>query len=158
MVVSQHRAAMPDVAGSGVYYDLSFGSGDYMREVIHHEFAHLIEFNIKGSWNYSDPTWTSYNPAGFAYGSGGSSCYSNPGSCTTGEHPRNGFTTGYAMTAIEEDKAELYAYLMTNTYYHHLKGWLGGDPNLSSKVNYYKQFISAYSGTMTGSYFDQVNP
>jgi hypothetical protein len=157
VVVGQNRAAMPDIGGSGVYYDFTY-SGDYIREVIHHEYDHLIEYNAYGTYSRSDPAWMSYNPAGFAYGNGGSVCYTNPSACVSGEHPTNGFVSGYSMSGIEEDKAEVYAYLMTHTYYQHLKSWLPGDGNLANKVNAYKAFMTSRSGTMSGSYFDQINP
>lgn len=152
-----HRAAGPDPFGEAMYYDATF-SGDYAREVLHHEFDHLITFNDFGSYNPSDPTWQSYNPSGFAYGNGGASCYQPSNSCLTGEHPAPGFATGYAASAIEEDKAELYAYMMTGIYYHHLESWLPADPNLNAKVNNYKQFISSHSPEMSGSYFSDINP
>jgi hypothetical protein len=157
VVVGQNRAAMPDPGGSDMYYDLTY-SGDYARETIHHEYDHLIEYNYFGSFSHSDPTWQSYNPAGFTYGNGGSACYVTLGSCSNAEHPLHGFVTSYSITAIEEDKAELYAYLMTNTYYHHMKSWLPSDPNLSNKVNNYKNFIASHSTGMAGAYYDQINP
>ena len=70
----------------------------------------------------------------------------------------SGFVTGYATSAIEEDKAELYAYLMTGTYYHQLLTWLPGDSNLISKINNYEQFISSHSPEMSGSYFNDIYP
>lgn len=157
VVDSTHRAAMPDPVGHAMYYDAGFG-GDYAREVVHHEYDHVIEYNYFGSWNHSDPTWQSYNPPGFSYGNGGASCYQPGNTCLTGSHPVSGFVTGYAASAIEEDKAELFAYLMTNTYYHQLKGWLASDSYLNNKVTAYKQFIASHSAQMSGDYFDSINP
>jgi hypothetical protein len=155
-VQGQRRAATPDIGGYAMYYDPTY-SGDYAREVLHHEFDHLIHFKYFNGYATSDPTWLSYNPPGFSYGNGGASCYT-PGNCLTGEHPVPGFVTGYGTSAVEEDKAELYAYLMTTTYYHHLQSWLPGDSYLTNKVNNYKQFIASHSPEMSGGYFDQINP
>lgn len=152
-----YRAAGPDPFGEAMYYDVGF-SGDYAREVVHHEFDHLIEYNIFNSYHHSDPAWLSYNPPGFNYGNGGASCYQPNNSCLSGEHPIPGFVTGYGASAIEEDKAEIYAYLMEGTYYHHLKKWLSGDSSLKNKVNSYKKFLSSLSPEMSGSYYDQINP
>jgi hypothetical protein len=51
-----------------------------------------------------------------------------------GEHPAPGFVTGYAMSAIEEDKAELYSYLMETAAYRRLKTWIESDSYLAAKV------------------------
>jgi hypothetical protein len=150
-------AAFPDIVGETMYYDDTY-SGDYAREVIHHEFDHLVTFNIFNTWAPVDSIWLSFNPPGFSYGAGGASAYQSNNSSLSGEHPTSGFVTGYATTAIEEDKAETYAYLMTTTYYHHLQNWLFSDTDLTNKVNYYKQFISKYSPEMSGNYFDEINP
>lgn len=155
-VEGQFRAAGPDPVGQTMYYDIGYGNQIYAREVIHHEFDHLLEYYYFGSYNHNDPTWQSYNTAGFAYGNGGSSAYG--GSKAYLQHPQAGFVTGYATYAIEEDKAELYAYLMTGSYYHDLKSWIASDSHLSDKVAYYKQFILSHAPEMTDSYFDSINP
>jgi hypothetical protein len=151
-----NRAAMPDPVGSAVYYDPSF-SGDYAREVVHHEYNHLITYNYFGSWSPADPVWQSYNPPGFSYGNGGAECYEPDNNCLTGDHPIAGFVTGYATSGIEEDKAELYACLMTSLCYGHLLGWVETDEYLAQKVDNYKQFIGSHSSTMSGTYFDDIN-
>jgi hypothetical protein len=150
------RAATPDPFGNAMYYDVGYGSGEYAREVIHHEFGHQIEYEYFNSYNHSDPTWQSYNPAGFRYGNGGASCYI-ANTCLLGEHVRPGFATGYAMSAIEEDKAETYAYLMTTPHYKRMKTWLPKDLSLTKKVNYYKGFIASHSTQMKGDYFEAIN-
>lgn len=158
-IQGQHRSATPDPVGHSMYYDspLLTSAGEvYSRQVTHHEYDHLIEYNYYNSWNHSDPTWASYNPAGFAYGSGGASCYTGP--CPSGPHAVVGFATGYATSAIEEDKAELYAYLMSSGLYQNLKTWITTDSSLASKVSSYKQFIASHSSSMSGGYFDEINP
>ena len=150
-------AAFPDIVGETMYYDVTY-SGNYAREVVHHEFDHLIIYNIFHTSAPKDSTWLSLNPPGFSYGAGGASAYQPGYSGPSGEHVVPGFVTGYATTAIEEDMAETYAYLMTTTYYHHLQNWLFSDTDLTNKVNYYKQFISKYSPEMSGNYFDEINP
>jgi hypothetical protein len=152
------RAAGPDPGDAAMYYDVGYGHDDYAREVIHHEFDHLIEYNAFGDYTHADPAWSSYNPADFSYGTGGAACYLPNSTCLTGEHPLAGFVTGYAASGMEEDKAETYAYLMTDTYYHHLTGWLGADTNLAQKVAAYKTFIASRSPEMTGDYFARINP
>lgn len=149
------RAALPDTVGEVMYYDIGYGTDDYAREVIHHEFDHLFTYNILGGAG-NDPTWLSLNPPGFHYGNGGVLCYA-PGNCPEGPHVVPGFVTGYATSAIEEDKAETYGYLMDTNDYHALIGWIRSDGYLAAKVAYYKQFLCRLSSTMCGDYFDSIN-
>jgi hypothetical protein len=151
------RAAMPDVGDDVMFYDIGYGSGDYAREVIHHEFDHLLTYNLFDTYAPSDPTWLSLNPPGFRYGSGGASCYVRGSACLTGQHPVPGFVSGYATSAIEEDKAELYGYLMETHDYRLLKGWIGSDSYLAAKVANYENFLCDLSAAMCGNYFDTIN-
>lgn len=155
-----HRAAGPDPFGETMYYDVPFsGSGDYAREVIHHEFDHLVTYHLFGSWAPPDPAWTALDPPGFAYGSGGASCYAPGDPCAAGNlHPQAGFVTGYARSALEEDEAEVYAYLMTASGWHRLKQWMTTDPALAGKVALMEGLIARYSPEMSGAYFDQIDP
>lgn len=155
-VNGDYRAAMPDPVGNAVYYDPSY-LGDYAKEVIHHEYNHLITYNYFGDWSPADPIWQSYNPPGFTYGDGGASCYEPGNECLTGDHPIAGFVTGYAASGVEEDKAELYACLMTSLCYGYLLGWVETDGYLAQKVDNYKQFIASHSPEMSGTYFDDIN-
>lgn len=156
-VSGTNRAAAPDPSGLTMYYDVTY-SGLYAREVLHHEYNHLFTYTETGSYAPSDPAWTSYNTAGFVYGNGGASCYAPNNSCLTGAHPIPGFVSGYASSAIEEDKAETYAYLMTSDYYHNVKTWIASDQNLSKKVSFYKTYVAARSSSMGANYFDYINP
>lgn len=151
------RAAMPDIGGNVLFYDIGYGSGDYARHVIHHEFEHLKTYNLTGDYAPSDPTWLSLNPPDFRYGDGGAFCYVPGNSCLTGSHPIPGFVSGYATSAIEEDKAELYGYLMGTSYYLLLKGWIGTDSYLAAKVDNYKNFLCNLVVAMCGDYFDAIN-
>jgi hypothetical protein len=151
------RAAMPDVGGDVMFYDIGYGSGDYAREGIHHEFDHLLTYNLFGSYAPSDPTWLSLNPLDFHYGNGGASCYVPGDTCLTGPHPIPGFVSGYAASAIEEDKAETYGYLMETNDYWLLKGWIGSDSYLTAKVTNYEDFLCSLSAAMCGGYFDAIN-
>ncbi|HET7566962.1 MAG TPA: hypothetical protein VFJ91_03160 [Gaiellaceae bacterium] len=157
---ADHRAAGPDPVGETMYYDVPFsGTGDYAREVIHHEFDHLLTYDLFGSYAPADPAWTALNPAGFAYGSGGASCYAAGDPCGAwDQHPQSGFVSGYARSAIEEDKAELYAYLMTATGWHQVEQWLATDPALAGKVALLQALLARYSPEMAGDYFDRIDP
>lgn len=149
------RAAMPDPIGDALYYDITYGVDQYAREVLHHEYNHVVEFNFYNTYNREDTEWKAFNPAGFKYGEGGASAYTDP-NYVDRDHPSAGFVSEYAKYALEEDKAELFAYLMTDNY-DDLEDWAATDSALAGKVNYYKRFIRSVTPEMSGSYFDQIN-
>jgi hypothetical protein len=158
-VNNSYWVAMPDPIGSAVYYDptcVEYG-GSYCRETIHHEYNHVLSYNYFGDWAPHDSAWEALNPPGFSYGEGGASCYLPGNTCLTGEHPIPGFASGYSASAIEEDRAEIYAYLMTSQQYRNLLLWIETDSYLATKVENYKEFISSHSPEMSGSYFDDIN-
>lgn len=137
-VNGQLRSGMPDpILEDALYFDISnryisSEDGAYIRRTFHHEFKHLIDYNLHGSYTASDPAWESCNTSSFRYGSGGSSMYSDP-EYAHKSHPETGFINGYATSGIDEDKAEVYANIMTNPEY--LQNLANLDSALSCKVS-----------------------
>ncbi len=154
-VEGQIRAAMPDVEGDVVYYAIDYPA-DYMSTVIHHELNHLIEFNIHNTYDRADAEWVDCHRPNFEYKGGGVLAYDDP-SYREQDHPEPGFVSTYATYAIEEDKADLYAYLMSDTYYPQILEWAKSDSCLAEKIDEYKDFIDDYSPEMSGDYFKLVN-
>ena len=106
-------AAAPVPTINNMLYDIPsmVQSGEsYSREVIHHEYWHYIDYKISGSFYSADPSWSACNPAGFQYGNGGQSAYL--GGYTAQFHPRAGIITQYSTYGIEEDRAEMFGWLM----------------------------------------------
>jgi hypothetical protein len=84
----------------------------YQARLFHHELFHLID-NASRSDIHEDPAWAAVNPRGFRYGPGGEN-YQNTGRDVFAmSDARSGFVTGYAESALEEDKAELFSCLTT---------------------------------------------
>ena len=113
-VSGQVRSSVPIPITNSVIYSVVqlYGSGsNYARQVISHEYWHYLDYAIMGSYTYLDGAWTACNPPGFAYGAGGSSAYGNP-NYSSAFHPQTGFITQYALYAIEEDRAELFSWLI----------------------------------------------
>ena len=154
-VEGQIRAAMPDVVGDIVYYAIDYDL-EYMETVIHHEYNHLVEYNLFSTYNRSDPEWTSCHEPNFKYKGGGELAYDDP-LYVEKAHPQPGFVSVYATYAIEEDKAELFSYLMDDELYPQLLEWAEQDSCLAEKVARYKDFIDDYSPEMTGTYFERIN-
>jgi hypothetical protein len=117
-VDGQNRSGMPEpVLEDALYFDISDNylnseDGAYMRRTFHHEFKHLIDYNLYGSYS-GDKQWNTCNVTNTTYGNGGGSMYDNP-EYAHAEHPSTGFIDGYATSGIEEDRAEVYTAFMTN--------------------------------------------
>lgn len=157
-VMGEGRAAMPDLAGRALYLDISYldAPETYVRSVIHHEFYHLVEGVHFGSMFYPDKAWAALNPAGFRYKGGGAMAYRDKHYFHT-EHPRTGFVTAYAQYALEEDKAEVYAYLMTTARYRRLEVWLATDDILKRKVAYLLAFFERVDPSFTAAYLARLH-
>ena len=157
-VVGQFRSAMPDAYGEVLYYDIGYAyAGDtYQKMVIHHEYYHMIEENYFGSMYYKDEEWDSFNPPDFEYGEGGSSAYEEE-NYSNKEHPRQGFIDNYSMYGLEEDKAQVYAYIMTTPLYNKLMKWIETDTILAKKVRYMKKFMQKHSPEINEAYFYKIH-
>jgi hypothetical protein len=156
-VSGTNRAGMADLVGGVLYYDVGYGSGDYARESLHHELDHLLTYTVANSVAPYDPAWLALNPPGFHYGNGGASCYLPGNTCPFGPHAVVGFASGYATSAIQEDKAEVYGYLMETNDYHLLERWIVTDSYLAAKVARYEAFLCGLLPAFCGRYFDVIN-
>ena len=108
----QLRAAIPDFQHHTLFLDVARGAATplYQRRVIHHEFFHIVDLRDDGKL-YEDVTWSALNPEGFTYGRGGINAQGDARmSLWTEEYP--GFLTLYGRTGVEEDKAELFSFLL----------------------------------------------
>ena len=113
----QPRAAVPLRDHGSMHFDVVAGdfSRDYQRIVVHHELMHVIDERDDGTV-YLDPEWSALNEPEFRYGNGGINAQNDPNASLhmTGVP---GFLTSYATSAVEEDKAELFARLMVEPGY-----------------------------------------
>lgn len=157
-VIGQKRFAMPDAYGEVLYYDIGYGyAGEsYIRHGIHHEFFHMIEENFNGTFRYQDPKWLKLNTPGFSYGDGGDKAYDDP-DFVNNIHPQKGFITGYSTYGIEEDRAEIYAYLFQRDNYKLIMDITREDDILDKKVKYIKEFIKSIVQDMDEEYFVNIN-
>ena len=137
-VNGQYRSGMPEpIYEDALYFDVSSTylnseDGMYMRRTLHHEFKHLTDYNLYGSYDGDAKAWTSCNVTGISYGNGGGSMYNDP-EYAHAVHPKTGFINGYATSAVEEDRAEVYAQLMTSP--EKLQLLVGNDLAVGCKVN-----------------------
>ena len=150
----QLRSAVPDFKREILILDFKRGlfAPIYQRHVIHHEFYHLIEEEINRDPSWKDPHWAQFNRKRFRYGSGGDKVQDNS-NVYLYTHPAPGFINLYAMSALEEDKAEIYASLFVCPEYERIKEWAGSDPILASKIKYMKRFLKGLEQTMDEKYW-----
>lgn len=150
----QRRNAIPDYEHDTLYLDASrgFHSKPYMRKVIHHEFFHIIDYRDDGHV-YKDERWASLNPATFKYGSGGKNAQDQRDtSILTDKNP--GFLNGYSTTAVEEDKAEIFAALIVDRAY--VEDRVKKEPVLKAKVVRMKELLAKFCPDMNDKFWERV--
>ncbi len=109
----QNRAAVPDFEHDTLFLDVVAGDHDrdYQRHAIHHDLFHILDDEDDGQL-YSDNRWLKLNSPGFQYGSGGERMQDDQWSGVLWNRP--GFLNKYSTSGVEEDKAEIFAYMMTD--------------------------------------------
>lgn len=138
----QLRAAVPDWEHDTLYLDTSRGKSSrmYQVRVLHHELYHMIDFKDDGLV-YQDKEWSKLNAEGFKYGTGGALAQNTPGTgVATDQYP--GFINHYGTTGVEEDKAEVFAYMVADDAY--IESRIESDPVLRSKVNKMKALMAKF--------------
>lgn len=145
----QPRAAVPAFDLKTMYFDPALGSyaPDYQRSVIHHEFFHMMDYRM-GKMRI-DPEWSALNPKGFKYGTGGEKMRTSGVGNLTTEIP--GFLTPYGTSAIEEDKAELFAHLIVNTKF--VVDQASKDAVLASKIALLKKRLESYDAGFNADFW-----
>ena len=79
----------------------------YIRIVLHHELFHFIDY--ADDQNFDDEGWEKLNMKGFEYGEGGDT----EREWIKLEKNKMGFINHYSTSALEEDRAEIYQYLIS---------------------------------------------
>lgn len=131
-VAGQPRLAVPDYVNEVLIYDISHHDMAFNRHVLHHEFYHMLEEELYGSAYYRDPLWLPLKPDDFRYGTGGA--YARASEDAAFSHPRQGFINRYAMSGLEEDKAELWTILWADASWRQVKPLLQQDKLLREKL------------------------
>lgn len=104
-------AAAPLGPSNAVVYDIFGNSGgdEYKKHVVLHEYWHQIDFSLFGSFYYGDSAWSDCNEEGFSYGSGGINAYSGESDVP---EETEGFVNEYSKIGIEEDRAEIFSFMI----------------------------------------------
>ncbi len=148
----QRRTAVPDFEHNDLYLDVARARYDeiYTREVIHHEFFHIIDYRDDGEL-YADARWTELNPAGFRYGSGGKNAQDDSSTSLTANNVA-GFLNSYSTTGVEEDKAEIFANMVVNGKI--LAARAEADPVLHAKMQRMKELLAKFCTEINEEFWD----
>jgi hypothetical protein len=148
----QPRAAVPDFELGDLYVDILPRGfyAIYLRQVLHHEFYHMIDFRQDG---LKDEAWTALNQPGFRYGAGGNTAQTNEStSLATRAYP--GFLNHYSTTGVEEDKAEIFSRLMVVPRYVERRS--KADMVMNSKVFRLKESLGRFCPAVDGQFWAQA--
>lgn len=121
--------------------------GDYLPRLLHHEVFHFADY-AEDDLVTIDADWSALNPRGFTYGAGGRSVR---GPSAGSLRDLDGFVSLYAMSALEEDKAELFAVMMTRPEW--LSARLREDPILRRKHEHLRRVVAQLSPEMGPAYW-----
>ena len=114
-VSDQGRAAAAAPSIEAMLYDVNAmvdAGSTYAREVVSHEYWHYLDYQMQGSYDYDDSKWKACNPGGFKYGAGGVYAYEPESGYVAEFYPKAGFITTYSTYGIEEDRAEMFGWLI----------------------------------------------
>ena len=111
----QYRAGLPDYEEDSLslVFSCKERSIKYIRNVIHHELFHYFYFMCVGPFENRDDLWEMFNPKGFEY-SLKSEVWSQQDIFTGDYQDYNSFVSYFSKTKLEEDKAEIYSYMVTS--------------------------------------------
>jgi hypothetical protein len=102
-----------DVERGRLYLSTRAGLNEtYIRRTIHHEVFHQVDFAAHRRLA-SDPDWEALNPPGFRYSHDAATLQADPEATRPDDAPP-GFLNRYATTSPAEDKAEVFAALVTD--------------------------------------------
>ena len=130
-----------------LYLDVS---GHPTRLELHHELFHAIDWKYKRGTSYVGE-WADLNVDGFAYGNGGRNARDPKLSMRV---EASGFVTGYAMSAIEEDRAEVFALMMVNMAYVDKR--CTRDSVVEAKVKLIKRIVAEWCAAMGSDHWERV--
>lgn len=118
----------------------------FLARLVHHEVFHFVDFADDGLV-VVDPAWEKLNPADFRYEGGGRTIRDPEASAPTGP---DGFVTRYATASLEEDKAEIFSWLMND--HALLAARSRGDTVLAAKVARIDAIVRAFFPTSPAPY------
>lgn len=150
----QRRGAIPGFETRIMYFDAERAMYDkfYVRSVVHHEFFHQVDWVDDGKV-YVDKEWALLNPKEFSYGNGGAAVQDDFTQGVTYDKP--GFMNKYSTQGVEEDKAEIFAYLMTRREI--MDARVKKDPVVAAKVKMMKALMHSFSAEIDDLFWEKAS-
>lgn len=152
-VDGQPRSAMPLFEQRVVVYDIELGNlgQQIMASILHHENFHMADY-VGDQTVRVDPEWEALNQSSFHYSSGGQDMQSQD--VTQWDDRLQGLLNRYSTSALEEDKAEIFAALMWAP--NELRARAARDPIIQAKGRKIISILSALDPQFTVAYFQDV--
>lgn len=135
-------AGLASPSNKSIYVDSTAEIGDeaHRRRTLHHELFHFFDYTQHPKDMASNSEWQKANAPGVNYGSAAPAA--KPGRANWASHPAPGFISDYSLSAVPEDRAELFAALMTNNLT--LRTLLQRDPFLAKKTQMLKDELQRF--------------
>ena len=155
--MGQRRNAIPDFEHNSLYLDVSRGAGNkvYLRQVIHHEFFHVIDYRDDGNLQPARQGLggAPARPSSEGTAPAAKSAQGFPEtSLLTSKYP--GFLNHYSTTGVEEDKAEMFANMIVNRAY--VDDRAKDDRVLKTKVERMKDLMATFCPEMNDMFWEKV--
>ncbi len=150
----ERRTAIPDFEHLDYYLDVREARYDepYERHCIHQQLFYLIDW-CQGGYPYSDDGWSALNPKGFKYGTGGENAQGDYTAVMT-DDSLPGFMNKYSMTGVEEDKAEMYAYMVVEI--NTVEKRAATDKVIRAKMQRIKEILDKVCSKVDESFWDEA--
>jgi hypothetical protein len=126
-------------------------SPEFLRRLLHHELFHFVDY-ADDDQVQTDPAWSRINGRFFVYGSGGRAMREPGSSRLTDTQP--GFLSPYSMSALEEDKAEIFSFLMTQPTA--VRRIAERDAVVARKVTAIRQQVSAQLPGLSDRFWSEI--
>ena len=109
-----YRACIPDYEPdtNALVFSCKERNIKYIRNVIHHELFHYIYYRLNGYFENKDDVWEVFNPKGFYYGN---KFTWNDSDLLFNDYAKQcSFVSDFSMASLDEDKAEIFSFLVTS--------------------------------------------
>ena len=136
--------SLPNVGGL-LLLDVDASERDLVR-TLHHEVFHFFDLADDGRLA-PDPAWAALTPGSFSYGAGGRSLREPWAARPSDDLP--GFVSAYATSAVEEDKAETFAFAVARA--PDLRARLARDGALAAKHAELARRVNAFDASTARS-------
>lgn len=145
----QLRAGIPYTEQETLWLDVEYPL-NYLRHTFHHELYHILDQADDG-YLYRDNTWAALNRPGFRYGLGGR--YMRDSEAAIICYDIEGCINRYSTSGVEEDKAEIFTYLITHP--EKIEEFALRDSIIQRKIRLLKGQISRFSSEIDDTFWEK---